>query len=41
MHGSHDVDKVLGDSILLLIEVVMAFGIGYYGTMLGCLLAFE
>nr|WP_213393952.1 50S ribosomal protein L11 methyltransferase [Yoonia sp.] len=41
VHGSHDADKVPGDSIPLLIEAAMAFGTGHHGTTLGCLLAFE
>lgn len=37
VYGSYDKDKLLVDKIGLLIEVVMVFGMGYYGMIFGCL----
>ena len=41
VYGSHDADKVPGDSVPLLIEAAMAFGTGHHGTTLGCLRALD
>lgn len=37
VYGGYDWDKVLGGVIGLEIEVVLVFGIGYYGIIVGCL----
>ncbi len=41
VHGSHDADKVPGQSVPLVIEAAMAFGTGHHGTTQGCLRALD
>jgi ribosomal protein L11 methyltransferase len=41
VYGSHDADRVPGESVPLLIEAAMAFGTGHHGTTKGCLEAVD
>lgn len=41
VHGSHDANRVPGESVALLIEAAMAFGTGHHGTTKGCLRALD
>ena len=41
IYVSHDVDKVTGDVVSLLVDAGMAFGTGHHGTTAGCLRIFS